>query len=87
MQEVGVRELGQHASAVLRRVREKRETFTVTYRGKAVATLTPVIEDGEIRARRDAVLERMDRLAKDISKVWPAGVSAVEAVREQRREL
>ena len=68
-------------------MREERETITVTYRGKAVATLTPVVDDSEISEKREAVLEEMDRLAAEISKTWPAGVSAVEAVREQRREL
>ena len=29
----------------------------------------------------------MDELASEISKKWPKGVSAVEAVREQRRNL
>jgi len=29
----------------------------------------------------------MDALAEEISAVWPPGVSAAEAVAEQRREL
>ena len=37
MAEVGVRELKQRASELLRRVREGRETIDITYRGKVVA--------------------------------------------------
>jgi hypothetical protein len=40
---------------------------------------------------RDEEWERiwaeMNEIAKEISKKWPKGVSAVEAVREQRRNL
>ena len=34
-----------------------------------------------------AVCADMDQLAAEIATHWPAGVSAVDAVREQRREL
>ena len=36
---------------------------------------------------RMAFWQRMDALASEIGRVWPKGVSAVDAVREQRREL
>ena len=39
------------------------------------------------RARTEAILADMDRLAVEISKVWPEGVSAIDAVRDVRREL
>src|SRR2546428_644334 len=42
MRSIGVRELKQHTSQVLRRVRAKRERIEVTYRGRAVARLIPV---------------------------------------------
>ncbi|MHB0876394.1 MAG: type II toxin-antitoxin system Phd/YefM family antitoxin [Anaerolineae bacterium] len=39
-------------------------------------------------AARDGLIWRdLERLAEEVSAVWPAGVSAVDAVREQRREL
>ncbi len=87
MREVGVRELKQHASELLRDVREKRESITITYRGKAVAQLVPVRDEERLRREGKAVLAEMEKLAQEISKTWPKGVSAVEAVREQRREL
>jgi prevent-host-death family protein len=87
MREVGVRELKQHASELLRDVREKRESITITYRGKAVAQLVPVVQQEATREEARRVWKEMDELAKEIGRHWPKGVSAVEAVREQRREL
>ena len=43
--------------------------------------------DAERRERDEAIWRDLDRLAKEIGAVWPKGVSAVDAVREQRREL
>jgi hypothetical protein len=46
------------------------------------------VEDQESkRAETMAVLAEADELARKIGAVWPRGVSAAEAVREQRREL
>ena len=47
MQQVGVRELKQNASAVLRRVKEG-ETIEVTERGRRVARLTPIREGNRL---------------------------------------
>ena len=59
MAEVGVRELKQRASEILRHVREEKETYSVTYRGKVVARLVPA-EDTEAwaaEAKTDAPIE------------------------------
>ena len=87
MTEVGIRDLKQHASEILRKVREKKEIVTITYRGKAVARLVPVESLEDKRAEAMAVLAEMKELAQEIGKEWPPGVSAAEAVKEQRREL
>jgi len=87
MVEVGVRELKRRASHILRQVREKKETITITYRGRPVARLVPVEDMESKRAEALAVWAKMDDLAREIGAHWPEGVSAVEAVREQRREL
>jgi prevent-host-death family protein len=82
MADIGVRELKQNASEILRRVREGNETFLITHRGRVIARLLPV--NGRKRHWRE-VWADMDRTAEQISKDWPKGVSAVDAVREQRR--
>lgn len=85
MAEIGVRELKEKASEIIRRVREHGESFDVTYRGKVVATIAP--SGGGGRRSFEEVWADMDELAEEIGKKWPRDVSAVQAVREQRRDL
>lgn len=87
MEEVGIRELKQRTSEILRRVREESATYTVTHRGRVVARLVPVEDVETRRADAHGVLVAMDDLAREIDACWPAGVSAADAVAEQRREL
>ena len=87
MTEIGVRQLKQQVSDILRRVREKREVITITYRGRAVARLVPVEDAEGKQAESEAVWVEMDRLAQEVGAYWPKGQSALEAVQEQRRGL
>lgn len=41
MAEVGIRELKEKASQILREVREKGESYTITYQGKPCGLLVP----------------------------------------------
>lgn len=41
MSEIGIRELKQRASQILREVREKGETYTITYQGRPCGLLVP----------------------------------------------
>lgn len=84
MKEVGVRQLKEQAGDIIRRVRENKETIIITHRGNPVAKLVPI--EG-MTAEAAAVWAEMDRLAEEITRRWPPGVSAVEAVSEQRREI
>ncbi|MCE7939175.1 hypothetical protein DCC79_15625 [bacterium] len=93
---IGVRELKAHASEILRCVREEGASYTVTHRGQAVARLTPVNpgqafdeEDLSPFGSVEEMNDGFDRLAEEIARRIPPGtaVSAVEAVREQRRDL
>ena len=86
MLSVGVRELKEQTSQILRRVREQREAIEITHRGRAVARLIPV---GETRpAPQDStVWADLDELAAEIGRRWPDGISAADAVREGRRDF
>lgn len=86
MQTIGIRELKEQASAILRRVREEGHVFEVTYHGQVIARLVPVTQPKPATSRPDFWF-RWDRLARAVSARWPDGVSAVDAVREERREL
>jgi prevent-host-death family protein len=86
MDTVGVRELKQKTTQVLRRVREKKEKIQVTYRGEVVALLVPV-PSSKRRAKSadEAVWADLDQLAAEIGAHWPQGVTAVDAIRQDRR--
>ena len=45
MPQVGIRELKNEASEIIRTVREERVEYVVTHRGKPVAVILPVAED------------------------------------------
>ena len=87
MGEIGIRELKQRASEILRQVREEHESFSVTYRGKVVAKLGPAMDPSVDQEVASAIWTRMDDLSREVSAHWPNGSSASEAVSEQRREL
>ncbi len=80
---VGVRELKQQASELIRKVREEGRAIQVTYRGEVVALLIPVARPA-LPEEAQAWAE-IDHLAAEIGARWPAGVSAAEAVAEGRR--
>ncbi len=84
---VGVRELRQHATEIVRQVRVKRATVQITYRGKVIAQLMPVQEPPSTPEEPSTVWTDLDRLAAEIGARWPTNVSAVDAVRDGRREL
>jgi len=86
METIGIRKLKAQATAILRRVREEGTAFEITYRGRVVARLVPVTQ-ATTEPSVEAFLERLDRTAEEIGRHWPVGVSAVETVRDVRREL
>ena len=79
---VGVRELKQQASELVRMVRETGTEVQVTYRGQVVALLIPV---KPTRKGDEDAWTKLDHLAAEIGARWPEGVSATDAVSEARR--
>ena len=80
---VGIRELKQQASQLVRMVRETGEEVQVTYHGQVVALLIPV---KPLRKGDDAdAWAKLDNLAAEIGARWPKGDSAVNAISEARR--
>jgi prevent-host-death family protein len=81
MAEIGVRELKNHTSEIVREVREERAEYVITYRGRPVARLVPIpAEEGDKQA-----LEELERLSQEISTQWKSAKSAVELLTEMRR--
>jgi len=87
MSAAGIRELKEHTSRIVRRVREEGETIEVTRRGEVVALLAPVRRRVADRQHGDTPWSDLDSLVAEISAHWPATVGAAEAVDEGRREL
>jgi prevent-host-death family protein len=86
LEQVGIRELKEQASSILRRVREAGATYEVTYHGHVVARLVPVTS-AEPEPSLAAFWADWDDLATEVSADWPPEVSAVQAVRDGRRDL
>jgi prevent-host-death family protein len=87
MEVIGIRELKDHATQILRKVREEGAEYQVTYHGKVIARILPTELIPLSGEEMDAAWADLDALAEEIGKRWPAGVSAVDAVRDVRREL
>jgi len=79
---VGIRELKQQTSELIRLVRETGSEIQVTYHGKVVALLVPVNRPKSKTASR--AWTQLDSLAAEISANWKAGVSVAKAVSEGR---
>jgi prevent-host-death family protein len=81
---VGIRELKQQASELVRIVRETGSEVQITYHGKVVALIVPV-EPAEQPEQETRAWLDIDHLAAEIGARWPKGVSAVQAISEGRR--
>jgi prevent-host-death family protein len=80
---VGIRELKQQTSELVRLVRETGSEVQVTHHGKVVALLIPAKRAAG--REEDRAWSDLDRLAAEIGARWPKGVSAADAVAEGRR--
>ena len=84
---IGVRELKERTSEVLRRVRQRGEEIEVTHRGRVVARLVPVSSKPPSARAASTAWTTLDRVAREIGQRWPKGKSATDTVREGRRDL
>ena len=87
MKKVGVRELKQRASEIVREVREAGASYEVTHRGRVVARLVPAMESAPEPFDVEKWSAEVDALGEEIAKKWPKGLTAVEAMREDRSRI
>jgi len=94
MPKIGVRELKDQATGILRQVREHQARYVITYHGEPVAALIPLdegwFEDAERHALAavqsdDALAAEMDTLRQEIERSWRAEKGGVELITEGRR--
>lgn len=94
MSTIGIKELQEQAEDLVSHVEETGESMEIVVQGRVVARLVPSrpvdavepLSDVE-RAQTQLALARLKELGAEISERWPEGVSAVEAIRDVRREL
>lgn len=85
---IGVRELKNEATRVVREVRETQAEYIVTVRGEPAVVIRPfTTEDAELLrlARIERHLQALNDLADKIGEAWTSPKSGVELIAEQRR--
>ncbi|MFC2037261.1 type II toxin-antitoxin system Phd/YefM family antitoxin [Chloroflexota bacterium] len=85
---IGVRELKNQTSRVIRAVREEMSEYVVTLRGEPVAMLRPLTEEEAQRLHQVEIngeLAEMKTLAQEVAAAWNSDKSGVELITEQRR--
>jgi prevent-host-death family protein len=85
---IGIRELKNQTSRVLRAVREEMAQYVVTLHGEPIAVLRPLTEE-EIESLRQEetqeTLTLMKSLAQKVGAAWQSPMSGIEIIAEQRR--
>ena len=88
MRSIGIRELKARTSQIIRELQRHGGEVDITHHGRVVARIIPATPPRHTASRRSAaVWSTIDQVAREIGRRWPRGVSAVQAVREGRREL
>ena len=89
---IGVRELREQTSEVIRRVREDRAEYVVTYKGRPVAIILPLdtehAEAEMVQASKKTVSvnwETYERLADELRRAWPSDLSTQDLIDAVRR--
>jgi prevent-host-death family protein len=94
MPNVGVKQLKDRATEIVRAVREEQAQYIVTYHGRPVAVLLPV-DEAWLRAEQDRagraarpspdLLAELEALRAEIDASWSSEKTAVELIAEGRR--
>lgn len=85
---IGVRELKNQTSRIVRSVREEMAEYVITLQGKPVAMLRPITEADKQQLhqfRLEEVMAEMKQLAQEVAAAWSSPKSGVDLISEQRR--
>jgi prevent-host-death family protein len=88
MPTVGVRELKNQATRIVRSVREEQTEYVITVNGEPVALLRPFTAADAVAARRAeaaSFLADLGTLAEEVGQAWRTRLTAADAVAGQRR--
>jgi prevent-host-death family protein len=93
MARIGIRELRENTSEVLRKVREEKAEYIITHLGKPVAVLLPVkaetVEEAMLEAGKQSALggwEAYSRLIDSLRAEWPSGQDTQSLLDEIRED-
>lgn len=86
MPTVGIRELKNNATKIVRAVREDRAQYVVTVNGRPVAVLRPYMTADAARSDDgvNVAIARLRDIVADVAEHSVAGVSGVAALRAER---
>jgi prevent-host-death family protein len=85
---IGVRELKNQTSRIVRAIREGGTEYVITVHGEPVAVLRAYTQEDAQRLQRcevDQALAEIEVLAQEVAAAWTSPQSGVELVDEQRR--
>lgn len=85
---IGIRELKNQASKIVRSVREDQHEVVITHQGKPVAVIRPFTPEDHAELTRQTTqntLDNISKLAWRITDSWVSDSGAVELVEKQRR--
>jgi len=89
---IGIRELRQKTTEILRRVQQNGEAYIITQQGRPIALLTPLDQEKiEAEILRSALQSIPDgwqvyaRLANELRRKWPKDISTKSLLDQIRR--
>ncbi len=89
---IGVRELRQRTTEILRQVREKKSGYIITHQGRPIALLLPVNTEAVEKAMLEtgkqtasAGWETFAQVAEEIRQNWPAEYPTQSVLNEIRQ--
>lgn len=89
MPEIGVRELKTRASEIIRKVRDRRARYVITYRGRPVGVLLPLeeaeLEEGLLKQAGADPWQELTQLGEEIGQGWEPGQTSADILSEMRR--
>ena len=89
LQKIGIRELKNQTSSIVRRVREEAAEYVITHHGQPVAILRPIRADDTEKMQKQKSLDSWHTLLELgtlLSESNPPAESAVEILAEMREE-
>ena len=88
-QEIGIRELKNQTSSIVRRVREEAAEYVITHHGQPVAVLRPFLAEDKKAAQKQKARETWRNLleiGESLTESNPSAPSLVATLEEMREE-